>query len=310
MPLTLPVILIFAAIALFSFSMMYILFPPKTIVRERLEGLAEEAIGARGGAFPGTPANPWQKFLEKLGGKISLRPKDYGKYRKLLVSAGIPPSMLAAFMGVKVLSAIAFPGIYILFYLGYGMRAGQKPAMAVIFLIILAAVGFIVPGFWLGRRARKRKLGIFYDLPDILDVMTVCVEAGLSVDASMIRISEDKQFKETSLAKEMKVAITETRAGKPRHEALRDMGERSGVEDLRALAAMLIQTERLGTSLADALRVHSDFLRTKRRQMAEEAAAKTAVKLIFPLAFFLLPSMFVVVLLPALIRLAHFFSEM
>src|SRR3990172_3634620 len=116
MPLTLPVIIIFIAIALFSFSMMYVLFPPKTIVRERLEGFAEEAKGARGEAFPGTPANPWQKFLEKLGGKISLRPKDYGKYRKMLVSAGISPSMLAAFMGVKVLSANAFSRPFFLFF--------------------------------------------------------------------------------------------------------------------------------------------------------------------------------------------------
>jgi tight adherence protein C len=122
----------------------------------------------------------------------------------------------------------------------------------------------------------------------------------------MIRIAEDKQYSTSPLAKEMKQAVQETRAGKPRHESLKDMGQRTMEDDLKSFSAMLVQTERLGTSLADSLRIHSDSLRTKRRQMAEEQAAKTTVKLVFPLVFFLFPSMFVVVLVPALIRLTRF----
>jgi tight adherence protein C len=140
--------------------------------------------------------------------------------------------------------------------------------------------------------------------------MTVCVEAGLSMEASMVRISEDKQYARTPLGTEMTTAIRETRAGKLRVDALRDMGERAMEEDLRAFAAMLVQTEQLGTNLADSLRIHSDSLRTKRRQKAEEVAAKTAVKLLFPLVFFLMPPLLIIVLLPALIRMGNFFSTM
>jgi tight adherence protein C len=157
---------------------------------------------------------------------------------------------------------------------------------------------------------QKRQLRIFHDLPDLLDLMTVCVEAGLSMDASMIKVCEDQQFRKGPLAREINIAVQETRAGKPRLEALRDMGERTMVDDLKSFAAMLIQTEKLGTSLAQSLRVFSDSLRTIRRQRAEEAAAKTAVKLVFPLVFFIFPAILVVILGPGMLRISRFFTEM
>ncbi len=140
--------------------------------------------------------------------------------------------------------------------------------------------------------------------------MTICVEAGMSMDAAMIKVCEDQQFKKSPLATEIRIATNETRAGKPRLEALRDMGERTMVEDLKSFAAMLVQTEKLGTSLAQSLRIFSDSLRTIRRQKAEEAAAKTAVKLIFPLVFFIFPAILIVILGPGVIRISRFFSEM
>jgi tight adherence protein C len=182
--------------------------------------------------------------------------------------------------------------------------------MLVLSSSFLAIVGFLIPSLWLSRKVKNRKLRIFYDLPDILDLMTVCVEAGLSIDAAMVRIAGDRQFENSPLAREMMTAVQETRAGKSRHEALRDMGERSMEDDLKAFSAMLVQTERLGTSLADSLRIHSDSLRTKRRQLAEEEAAKTSIKLLFPLVFLLLPALFVVLLIPALIRLTRFLGEL
>jgi tight adherence protein C len=126
----------------------------------------------------------------------------------------------------------------------------------------------------------------------------------------MIKVSEDEQFKRGPLARELKIALQETRAGKPRLEALRDMGERSMVDDLKAFAAMLIQTERLGTSLAQSLRIFSDSLRTERRQRAEEAAAKTAIKLLFPLVLFIFPALLVVILGPAVLRIMAFFKDL
>ncbi|MBU2578388.1 type II secretion system F family protein, partial [Patescibacteria group bacterium] len=168
---------------------------------------------------------------------------------------------------------------------------------------------FLIPSLWLSNKVKKRQLQIFHDLPDLLDLMTVCVEAGLSMDAAMIKVNEDQQFKKSPLASEMKIAIQETRAGKPRLEALRDMGERAKVDDLKDFAAMLIQTERLGTSLAQSLRVFSDSLRTVRRQRAEEAAAKTAVKLLFPLVFLIFPALLLVILGPGIIRIMKLFAE-
>ena len=144
---------------------------------------------------------------------------------------------------------------------------------------------------------------MFHSLPDVLDLLTVCVEAGLGLDASIIKISEEKQFSKHVLAHEFIIVSREIRAGKPRTDALRDLGERTGVEDIKALVALLIQTDRLGASLARSLRVHSDSLRTKRRQLAEEAAAKTTIKLVFPLALFIFPSLLVVLLGPAMIRI-------
>jgi tight adherence protein C len=129
------------------------------------------------------------------------------------------------------------------------------------------------------------------------------------MDAAMIKVNEDEQFRKSQLAKEMKIAIRETQAGKPRLDALRDMGERTMVSDLKDFAAMLIQTERLGTSLAQSLRVFSDSLRTIRRQRAEEAAAKTAIKLLFPLAFFIFPALLLVILGPAAIRIMKLFES-
>jgi tight adherence protein C len=163
--------------------------------------------------------------------------------------------------------------------------------------------GMLLPNVWLNSKLRSRQTDIFHSLPDVLDLMTVCVEAGLGLDSAIIKISEEKQFAKQVLADEFKIVSREIRAGKPRVEAMRDLGERTGVDDIKSLVALLIQTDKLGASLARSLRVHSDSLRTKRRQIAEEAAAKTSVKLIFPLAFCIFPSLFVVLLGPAAIKI-------
>lgn len=277
------------------FWLFYLLVPKKSFLQQRVEGLAPDV--ERPALFE-SPPTPWQEFLGNLGRKVPLR--DTGKYTRMLVAAGIKGERLPVFIGAKVFLAALLPVLYLLFY---GIPVEKNTQMAMLLTVALAITGFLLPSYWLHRKVGIRQMRIFHDLPDVLDLMTVCVEAGLSMDAAMVRISEDLQFKKSPLAAEMKVAAQETRAGKSRLDALRDMGERSMVDDLKSFAAMLIQTEKLGTSLVQSLRIHSDSLRVKRRQSAEEAAAKTSVKLIFPLVFFVFPALLVVILGPGVMRI-------
>jgi tight adherence protein C len=281
----------FAGIASLLFFLFYVVMPKKTILKERIEtltspteelSLTEKQVGS------------WQKFLSRLGKNVPLRPQDYGKYQKMLVAAGLKKERLPIFMGFKILLTILLPSVYLVFY---GIPFEKDFTTRLLLTIALAIAGFLIPTYWLRNKLKNRQLRIFHDLPDLLDLMTVCVEAGLSMDAAMIKVCEDQQFKRSPLAREITIAVQETRAGKPRLEALRDMGERTMVDDLKSFAAMLIQTERLGTSLGQSLRVFSDSLRTIRRQIAEEAAAKTSVKLIFPLVFCIFPAILIILVL-------------
>jgi tight adherence protein C len=296
-------LLLFAGIASILLFLLYIAYPKKSIVQERIENLRPQAEAVR--VFEAEPTK-WQIFLGRLGKNVPMRPGDFGKYQKMLVAAGIKQDKVAIFMGVKIFLTIALPLAYLVFY---GIPVEKEFTMRLVISIALAISGYLLPTFWLRNRLKKRQTRIFHDLPDLLDLMTVCVEAGMSMDSSMIKVAEDQQFKKSPLATEIRIATNETRAGKPRLECLRDMGERTMVDDLKSFAAMLVQTEKLGSSLAQSLRIFSDSLRTIRRQRAEEAAAKTAVKLVFPLVFFIFPAILVVILGPAMIRIARFFTE-
>ena len=168
-----------------------------------------------------------------------------------------------------------------------------------------AAAGLTLPAAFLRSKARKRQETITDALPDALDLLTVCVEAGLGINSAFLRIAEEFRLSSPTLSEEFDVVNREMVAGKPRMEALRALADRTGVEDVKSLVAMLIQTERLGTSLAQSLRVHSDSLRVRRRQRAEEAAAKTTIKLVFPLVFLLFPALFIVILGPGVLQILH-----
>jgi tight adherence protein C len=165
-----------------------------------------------------------------------------------------------------------------------------------------AIAGWILPSFVLERLITRRQKVIRNGLPDALDLMIVCLEAGSAIDQAILKVSEELGLAYPALAEEFRLIITETRAGKPRLEAFRNFASRTGVEDVRALVAMLVQTDRFGTSVSQALRTHAETSRTKRRQRAEERAAKIGVKLVFPLVFALFPAFFVVTLGPAIIR--------
>ncbi len=305
MPLYIIMALVFLATASIIFFFIYLFLPKKTVLEERLEGLMPSS--AETVTLLEKPPTAWQKFIAKLGANIPLRPEYQGKYMKMLVAGGIRKERLPLFMGAKLSFLILLPIVYLIFY---GFPIEKDISVRYLLVAIFATIGFLLPSFWLSRRVNNRKLEIFHDMPDILDLLTVCVEAGLGLEAAMIKVAEDVQFKKRALTSEMKIALQEIRAGKPRMMALRDMGERAMVDDLKSFSAMLIQTERFGTSLAQALRVHSDSLRTMRRQMAEEAAAKIGVKMLFPLVFFIFPALIVVILGPGLIRIGKLFENM
>ncbi len=172
-------------------------------------------------------------------------------------------------------------------------------------LLSSAAFGYYIPNVVLERTARKRQRDIFETIPDALDLLTVCVEAGLSLERALVKVAAEIHIKSVVLAQELQLVLMEMRAGFSKERALRNFALRSGVEDVDTLVAMLIQSERFGTSMGASLRVHADNLRTKRRLMAEEAAAKIALKLLFPLIFFIFPTLMIVLVGPAAIQVGR-----
>jgi len=187
----------------------------------------------------------------------------------------------------------------------YGKGMGLTNQSNFLLLLVCGIIGVFLPDFVLRQKIRKRQEEITDALPDGLDLLVVCIEAGLGLNAAFVRITEEFQLSSPALSEEFDVVNREMVAGKPRQEALRALSERSGVEDVKSLVAMLVQTEKLGTSLSQSLRVHSDSLRTRRRQRAEEAAAKTTIKLVFPLVFLMFPALFIVILGPGVIQIIN-----
>lgn len=174
--------------------------------------------------------------------------------------------------------------------------------------VLAAAVGFLAPDIWLRRRIKNRKSKIRRGLPDVLDLLVICIEAGLSLDQGTARTAVELKIAQPELCDELGIVVLEQRAGRPRGEAWKHLAERTDVDAVRNLTTMLIQAEQFGTSIAKTLRVHGDTLRTQRVQAVEEAAAKTTIKLLFPLVFFIFPSLFVVVLGPAAISIMETFK--
>lgn len=304
-------ITVFIAVALIAWSVLYLFFGPKSVVEERLAKLAIPGETL----IKGTEAKTsrFGGVLKKLGMSIPVSPKEMSKYSRMLVAAGYRPEHVYIFLGSKVLLALGLPLLYPAYLAfatiqGVSFREALFRSQPILVTVTLAIVGFLLPSYWLYSMKRSRQTNIFHTLPDVCDLLTVCVEAGLSLDAALIRVTETPQFENNPLAQEIRISTRETRAGKPRIEALKDMADRTMVDDVKSFVIMLAQTEKFGTSLGQALRVYSDALRVKRRQLAEEAAAKTTIKLIFPLAFFIFPALLVVMLGSALIRVFSIFG--
>lgn len=221
--------------------------------------------------------------------------------RMQLIQAGLRRPV---FYQVYFWARFVLPISLFLFGVFLGKSMGMENQKVFILGVLGLIFGFLLPITYLRWKIRKRQEELTDYLPDALDLLVVCVEAGLGLNASFVKISEEFKLTSPTLSDEFEIVNREMVAGKPRLEALRSLSYRTGVEEVKSLVAMLIQTEKLGTSLAQSLRVHSDSLRTKRRQRAEEAAAKTTIKLVFPLVFLLFPALFVVILGPGFIQIA------
>jgi tight adherence protein C len=225
---------------------------------------------------------------ELSGGRLLL---NRAGYRTMVA---YPVYWIARITLPVLLGALAF---------GYGKGVGMPVGKFWLLFLAGVALGVILPDFFLRRRIRHRQEDITDALPDGLDLLVICVEAGLGLNAAFVKITEEFQLTSPLLSEEFDIVNREIVTGKPRQEALRALSDRTGVEDVKSFVAMLIQTEKLGTSLSQSLRVHSDSVRTRRRQRAEESAAKTTTKLLFPLVFLLFPAMFVVLLGPGFIQI-------
>jgi tight adherence protein C len=210
-------------------------------------------------------------------------------------------SAIKAFSGSKVV----IPLLLCLLCLVSGL--GDR---SLIFYLLAIALGFLGPDYWLNMRIKKRQSSIRRGLPDVLDLLVICIEAGLSMDQAVARTSEELKSAQPDLCDELSIVVLEQRAGRARADAWKHLAERTDVDSVRNLSSMLIQAEQFGTSIAKTLRVHSDTLRTQRVQAVEEAAAKTTIKLIFPLVLFIFPSLFLVALGPAMLSIMKSFATM
>ena len=238
---------------------------------------------------------------QKIASYIPKSPKELGRLQRRLATAGFHGyTPLLVYVVGQVVGAIA--GFVLVFFVA-GLRTGW------LFGIAGAVVGYLLPSYIVARRIRLRKKQIENGLPDALDLLIVSLEAGLALDQAILKCSEELVIAYPALSQELQLVNTETRAGKPRVEALKNFAKRTHVDDVRALVAMLVQTDRFGTSVAQALRTHAEESRVKRRQRAEERAAKLSVKLIFPLVFLLLPAFFVVAVGPGIIKFVELFSN-
>jgi len=236
---------------------------------------------------------------------VALEPQselEKNKLKIMLANAGFRSEAAAAvYHGLRMASLILFllPAVLI-FGVKYGMTF-----KALQYTLLFGVVGFYLPSLVLRYLRSKRQQEIFLSLPDALDLMVVCVESGLGLDAAMRKVCDEMKGHAKVIAEEFSLANLQLQMGRPRREVLHDLGVRTGVDDVRSLAAILIQADRFGSSIATALRVQSDSMRTRRRQLAEEKAAKTAVQLIFPLVLFIFPGIFVVLVGPAAINIVN-----
>ncbi len=291
MSLALFVVLVMAA----SLAGMKLWAQPKAAI-ERVTGAT---INPRE-QMPVHPSLAFHEILKKIGSVLPASPKDVTIMQRRLIRAGIRnPNALKLLYGSKVFLGLAMP-------LAMAVAVANSDAASsnkVLAIGVAAAAGFFGPNQYVNRRVRKRQKQISRGLPNALDLLVVCVESGLGLDQAVVQVSKELESGHPEISEEFAMMSLELKAGKRRVEALRNLGERTAVDDLRKLVAVLIQADRFGTGISQSLRGHSDFMRVQSRQQAEEKAAKLGVKLVFPIFFCILPSLFVVTVGPVVMRI-------
>lgn len=294
---------VFVSVALLTGALLTLVLSRAATGRRRLqEVIAAPKLDTVIETLPLTregPGGVWDD-LERL---LPRSPKEMDRLRTRLVRAGI------RFIGAPAL----FSGAELLLPLLLGALVLASRLFAAPLAWVIAAgvafVGFLLPGFWLERQSLLRRRSIENGLPDALDLMVVCIEAGSGLDQAMVKTSEEIYFAYPALGDELRTLNAEIRGGKTRMDAFKSLAQRTKVDDIRALTAILIQTDRFGTSIGQALRTHAETSRTRRRQRAEEAAQKIAVKLVFPLVLFFFPALYALILGPAIIQFVRQFMN-
>jgi tight adherence protein C len=273
------------------------------VQRGRLSGQPTSGAAASILRWKEEPGAAWERTAERIGRAVAGSPEGApSKYRQRLFWAGYyEPRAVLLFLGTKVALAV-LGGVGYFLHATLVLRVVPVPRLLATSLI-LAVTGFFLPDFWLRNRIQARQREIVHTLPDVLDLLMVCVEAGMGFDAAVARVSEQPDGRNSPLHQELQRMHLEVRAGRPRGEALRAFGERTGVDDVKAMVTAFVQTEKLGTPLGKTLRVHADSARVRRRHKAEEKAHLAPLKMLFPTVFFLMPSFFLVTLAPSLLGL-------
>lgn len=300
------------AIGIFGFvgSIIYIFLAPRGPVEDEVVGQRLEAIATR--KAPGTvrllagPENTvWEKVANFFFGEKDL-PASYTKLRQLLHAAGYPwERALKIFLGVRISLAFLFGGLVLLLCVTSLVPLPQM----LVWTGLFTALGFTLPKVHLQRKAAVRTLQIQESLPDTLDLLVVCVEAGLSLDAAFIRVAKEQSDQGLLIGEELQLMTREMQAGVARKEAISRLADRIGVDEMKGLLTFLMQTEELGGSIARSLRVYADTMRDKRTQKAEEAARKAVIWLMFPIVLFILPALFLVIFAPVTLNIMKLFAS-
>lgn len=296
MSLLLTVVIFLAVVGAVTVAGMKLYVRPKEAL-ERVAGNYEQVEH-----MPSHPSLAFHDLIKRLGNFVPQSPKDVTVMRRRLIRAGIRnENALKILYGAKAALGVLLPMMVASMVAGSATDSGNKIAA----ILAAVGVGFFGPNEYVRKLAAKRQHEIAKGLPNALDLLVVCVESGLGLDQAILQVSKELEHAHPEISEEFGFVNLELKAGKRRVEALRNLAERTGVDDLKKLVAVLIQADRFGTGVAQSLRAHADFMRIKARQDAEEKAAKLGVKLIFPIFFCILPSLFVVTVGPVAVKIVR-----
>jgi len=269
---------------------------PKEAI-ERVTGATSAAVNE---PAPAHPSLVFHELVQRIGTMLPASPKDVGAVHRRLLRAGIRnQNAIKLLYGAKASMAVLLPLIMIVAV----ANSASEPSNKIMAILAAGVVGFFAPNEYIKVVARRRQKQIRRGLPNALDLMVVCVESGLGLDQAIVQVAKELEHAHREITEEFTMVNLELKAGKRRADALRNLADRTSVDDLKKLVAVLIQADRFGTGVAQSLRAHADYMRVQARQIAEEKAAKLGVKLVFPIFFCILPSLFVVTVGPIVVRI-------